>query len=97
MKKVEEEEEVYNQQLGEIVKEKVERMVEVDIDDKALAIMARTDALPYSVYAMNQGAAKNYRREIFNYLKKNYSEYFDLKEPQKDIDPMIKKMEEFAE
>ena len=43
MKKVEEEEEVFSQETGEVVKQKVERLVEVDIEDKTLALQARND------------------------------------------------------
>jgi hypothetical protein len=81
LKKIEEEEDVFSQELGEIVKQKVEKLVEVEIDDKALAMQARIDALPYSVFVINQAAAKYHRKEIFSYMKKNFSEYFDSKEP----------------
>lgn len=53
LKKVEEEEEVFSQELGEIVKQKVERLVEIEIDDKALAMQARIEALPYSIFVIN--------------------------------------------
>lgn len=43
LKKVEEEEEVFSQETGEIVKKKVERMVEADLDDKALVLTSRND------------------------------------------------------
>jgi hypothetical protein len=79
------------------VKQKVEKLVEVDVDDKALAMQGRIDALPYSIFSINQAAAKAHRREVFHYLKKNFSEHFDSKEPQKDIDPLQKKAEEVAE
>jgi hypothetical protein len=38
-----------------------------------------------------------HRREVFNYLKKNMGEYFDSKDPAKDIDPLIKMCEEISE
>jgi len=34
---------------------------------------------------------------VFNYLKKNFGEYFDPKEPQKDIDLLLQKAEQSAE
>jgi hypothetical protein len=83
--------------LGEIVKVKVEKMVEVEVDDKALALQGRIDALPYSIFSINQAAGRSQRKEIFSYLKKNFSEHFDSKEPQKDIEPLLKKTEEVAD
>jgi len=77
LRRIEEEEDVFQQETGEIVKAKVEKMVESEVDDKALALQARVDALQYSIYTMNQAAAKINRKEIFNYLKKNFGEYFD--------------------
>jgi len=53
LKKVEEEEEVFSQETGEVVKQKVERLVEVDIEDKTLALQARNDAVAYSIFSMN--------------------------------------------
>ena len=42
-------------------------------------------------------AGRIHRREVFNYLKKNYPEYFDKQEPQKDLEPLIRITEELAE
>jgi hypothetical protein len=47
----------YEEELGEI-KQKIEKMVEIDYDDKALAVAARLDAVPYSIFVINQAAPR---------------------------------------
>jgi hypothetical protein len=39
-------------------KQKLEKIVEIEYDDKALAINARVDALPYSIFVINQAAPR---------------------------------------
>lgn len=38
-----------------------------------------------------------HRKDVFSYLKKNFAEYFDSKEPQKDLEVPIKNAEAGAE
>ena len=40
------------------MRQKIERFVEVDIDDKALALQSRIEALPYSIFTINQASGK---------------------------------------
>ena len=56
MRKMEVEEDYTNLETGEIQKQTVERLVEIDVDDKALAISTRIDSVPYSIFAINQAA-----------------------------------------
>lgn len=101
MKKVEVEEEVFNAELGGNIMQVVEKFVRVaDVDDSALVMQARlsdNSALQYAIYYINQAAPRVHRREIFNILKKNFPEYLDSKEPQKDIDLILKRTEDGAD
>ena len=97
LKRVEDEEEVFSQELGETVRQKVEKLVEVDFDDKGLAVASTNENVAYSIYTLNQAAARVHRKEVFHLMKKNFGEYFDTKDPQKDIDPIVKRMEELAD
>ena len=47
------------------------------MDDKVYVIPARVDSLPYSIYVLNQAASRAHRHELFLYLRKTFSEYFD--------------------
>mmetsp|Transcript_48204 Transcript_48204/g.35388 ORF Transcript_48204/g.35388 Transcript_48204/m.35388 type:complete len:111 (+) Transcript_48204:1655-1987(+) len=80
-----------------MIRQKVERLVEGDVDDKTVAMQARNDNVPYAIFCMNQAAAKYYRKELFAYMKKNFGDHFDPKEPMKDIEPLVHKMEQMAE
>lgn len=53
LKRVEEEEDYTNPETGEVSKQRVEKIVEIDIDDKALAIPCRIDAVPYSIFVLH--------------------------------------------
>jgi hypothetical protein len=78
-------------------KQTIDRLVEIDIDDKALAVIGRSEALPYSVLVINHAVPKWHRKEYINYIKKNFAEYFDPKEAQKECDHVLRKVEELAE
>lgn len=45
---------------------------------------------------MNDYVPRTHRREIFNYLKKNFAEYFDGKDIQKETDEMSRKADQIA-
>ena len=46
---------------------------------------------------MNEYVPRTHRREVFNYLKKNFAEYFDGKDIQKETDEMAKKADLIAQ
>jgi hypothetical protein len=62
-----------------------------------LAIPTRTDAAPYSIYVINEALPKAHRREIINYMKKNFADHFDGKDTQREGDVILKAAEEHAE
>lgn len=64
------------------------QVVEIEMDDKAYLIPARVDSLPFSIYVLNQAASRAHRHEIFGYLRKNFAEFFDGRDGQKDIDEL---------
>ena len=53
--------------------------------------------MPYSVWVINQAVPRQHRRDMFSFIRKNYVEYFDGRDIQKDCDAMAKKAEDFAE
>ncbi len=59
-------------------------------------IPARVEALPYSIYVMNEIVPRQHRREIFNYIKKSFAEYFDGRDIQKELDEMSKRADRIA-
>ena len=73
------------------------KYAEMEIADKVLAVAARIDALPYSVYVISQAGPKWQRKEVISYLKKNSGEYFEGRDAQKDCDVIQRKAEELAE
>ena len=81
---------------GHEVKHTVMRSVEVEQDDRALLIPARVDSQPYSIFVMNELVPRTHRREIFNFLKKNFAEYFDGRDIQKEIDELTKRADHIA-
>ncbi len=46
---------------------------------------------------VNQAAGRLHRKEVLHFLKKNFQEYLDSKDPQKDMEVLTKKVEETAE
>jgi hypothetical protein len=58
---------------------------------------ARFDNVPYTIYVINEAVPKAYRREIINYIKKNYADHFDGKDSQKEGDSILKVAESHAE
>ena len=76
---------------------KVKKLVEIDYDDKTLALNCRLDTLPYSIWVINQAAPRTHRKEFITYLRKNYPEFFDGKDIQKECESITKKTEELAD
>lgn len=72
---------------------KVERLVEIDYDDKVLVFPALVPQKDYSIYAFNQMAPRAHRREMFNSLKKFFADYFDGRDTAKDMETFQKKAE----
>jgi len=84
----------------EEIKSVVLKEVEQDVDDKTLLVAARTDALPYSVYVLNQSVPRQHRHELFAYLRKNYADHFPHLNPdqlQKEIEALNQKADQVAE
>ena len=52
--------------------------------------------MPYSIFVMNEIVPRTHRREFFNYLKKNFAEYFDGRDIQREIDEMSRRSDEIA-
>lgn len=60
-------------------KEPIETLVEMDQEDKGLAICTR-NALPYSIHVIHHTAARCHRAEIINQINKHYPDIFGDKE-----------------
>lgn len=45
---------------------------------------------------MNELVPRTHRREFFHYLKKNFAEYFDGRDIQKEVDELGRKSDEIA-
>lgn len=45
---------------------------------------------------MNEIVPRTHRREFFAYLKKNFSEYFEGRDIQKDMDELSRRADEIA-
>ena len=64
----------------------VERIVEMDQDDKALSVVARPNSLQYSAYVINEYAARCHRRDFLEQIVRQCFDFFDGKpERQKEI------------
>lgn len=70
---------------------------EIEIEDKALAIPARQDNAPYSIYVINEAVPKAHRRELVNYIKKTFGDHFDGKDTQREGETILKVAETYAE
>lgn len=64
------------------------QVIEVEMDDKAFLVPARVEALPFSVYVLNQAVSRAHRHEIFAFVRKTFPEYFDGRDGQKDVDDL---------
>ena len=58
MKTIEVEESQIDHETGEEIKYFVTKVVEQEIDDRALLISARVDAVPFAIYVMNQAVPR---------------------------------------
>ena len=97
MRKVEEEFVEVDEATGEEVKRKVERLVEEEIDDRVQLIPAMVAGKDYTIYAFNQPAPRNYRREIFNMMRKHFADFFDGRDANADQADFEKHSEEIYE
>ena len=97
LRRVEEEEEWVHPVTCEVQKRLVEKMQEIDIDDKVLLVPARVEQAPYSIFVLNQAVPKWQRREVFNTLKKSFPEYFEGKDMQNECELMNARADEIAE
>jgi hypothetical protein len=62
-----------------------------------LAVQARNDSAPFSVYVFNEAVPKWHRREIVHFIKKTFADHFEGKDSQKETDSILKAAEELAE
>jgi hypothetical protein len=75
----------------------VERVVEIDIDDKVLIFPSMVGGRDYSIIAFNQSAPRAHRREFFASIKKAFGDYFEGRDPIKDFDAFTKRTEQMYE
>ena len=97
MKKVEEEFVEVDEATGEEIKRKVERMVEEEIDDRVQLIPSMVAGKDYTIYALNQPAPRNYRREIYSLMRKHFADFFDGRDATADQTEFEKRSEEIYE
>ena len=74
-----------------------DRMHEIDIEDRALAVPARVDSVPFSIFVINEAVPKWHRREIVNFLKKAFADHFEGKDAVKETESILRAAEEMAE
>lgn len=72
-------------------------MHEIEIEDRALAVPARFDNVPFSIFVINEAVPKWHRREMAAYLKKTFADHFDGKDIQKECDAILKAADVMAE
>jgi len=53
----------------------IEKWEEIEIEDRVMAISARSDAVKYSIYVIQQAAPRYHRKDIVNMVKKNQPEF----------------------
>lgn len=61
---------------SETVAELQEKLVEVDQDEKALAVLTSSKDLSYTCYVVNTYAERQHRHEFLHYINKAVSDYF---------------------
>ena len=70
---------------------------EIEIEDRALAVPARFDNVPFSVFVINEAVPKWHRREIVNFVKKTFADHFEGKDAQKETESILKAADDMAE
>jgi hypothetical protein len=97
-KKVEDEVVEYDDFNGEEKRRyKVERLIEEEIDDRVQLIPSMVSGKDYTIYAFNQPAPRNYRREIYSMLRKHFSDFFEGRDANNDQVEFEKLSEEMYE
>jgi hypothetical protein len=84
MRKVEEEFIEIDEATGDEVKRKVERQIEEEIEDKVQLIPSMVAGKDYTIYAFNQPAPRNYRREVYSLIRKHFADFFDGRDANSD-------------
>jgi hypothetical protein len=79
---------------GEEYKHKVEKMQEIEIEDKVYIIPAVVGVRDYTIYSFNQSAPRAFRRDVFNLIRKQMPEFFEGRNPEEDFDEFAKISEE---
>lgn len=74
--------------------EPVERIMELDQDDKALAITGRPTGLPYSAFVINEYAQRMHRKDFMEMVVRHCFDFFDGR-PEKQAE-IMKCAEEMA-
>lgn len=66
-------------------------------DDRVLLFPAIVTQRDYTIYSLNQGAPRTYRREIFNSLKKVFADHFEGRDAHKDQEMFNRRSDELYE
>lgn len=74
-----------------------DKVQEIEIDDRALAVPARFDNVPFSIFVFNEAVPKWHRKEIVNYIKKAFADHFEGKDAQKETETILKAADDMAE
>ena len=89
-----EEEQAEIDENGEEYKKKVEKLHEIEIEDKVFLIPAVVGIRDYTIYAFNQSAPRAFRRDVFTLLRKQMPEFFEGRNAEEDFDEFAKISEE---
>ena len=76
---------------------KVERLVEIEQEDRVLVHPAQIVNKDYTIYAFNQSAPRAQRREFFNALKKTFADHFEGRDATRDQEIFNRRTEQVYE
>ena len=74
-----------------------DKLQEIEIEDRALAVPARFDNVPFSIFVFNEAVPKWHRKEIVNYIKKAFADHFEGKDAQKETESILKAADDMAD
>lgn len=96
-KRIEEEKVELDEATGEHHTHKIERLVEIDQEDKIHIFPSTIVNRDYSIYALNQQAPRIFRKDLFSQIKKGFADHFEGRDAPKDHETFTKKTEEIYE
>ena len=73
---------------------KVERLVEIEQEDRVLVHPAQIVNKDYTIYALNQNAPRVQRREFFNAVKKTFADHFEGRDEARDKEVFNRRTEQ---